>query len=185
MRFWEKGLFWEAHPYSLSAPVRPDMVRITVKSLGDASAATHRLTPGTRVFIEGPYGAMTPARQRGDHALLVAGGVGIAPMRALAEGLVREGISVDLVVRAHDEGDVTFAAELEQLDSLPGVTVHMMVGPRSEHPITAATLGPLLKGRRGSDIYACGPQPMLDAVRAAAAELRLNSDAVHIESFEM
>jgi predicted ferric reductase len=54
-RFLRRGLCWQAHPYSLSAAPSGDLLRVTVKHLGDHSAGLARLAPGTRVAIEGPY----------------------------------------------------------------------------------------------------------------------------------
>lgn len=53
-RFLAPGLWWTANPYSLSAPAHPHHLRITVKAVGGHSAALARLTPGTRVWAEGP-----------------------------------------------------------------------------------------------------------------------------------
>ena len=58
-RFLTRDLWWQAHPYSLSALPRPPYLRVTIKGLGDQSRAIARLRPGTRVAIEGPYGAFT------------------------------------------------------------------------------------------------------------------------------
>ena len=66
-RFLAKGMWWQAHPFSLSARPRPPFLRITVKGIGDYSSAVARLRPGTRVAIEGPYGAFTThARRRSE-----------------------------------------------------------------------------------------------------------------------
>lgn len=86
-RFLTKGLRWSANPYSLSAPPRPNLMRITVKSVGKHSTALSRLEPGTRVWAEGPYGAMTAGRRSRNKVLLIAGGAGITPLRALFEML--------------------------------------------------------------------------------------------------
>ena len=82
-RFLAPGMRFSSHPYSLSAAPRPDMLRITVKAIGDHSARLRELTPGTRVWAEGPYGSLTADRQTAPRSLLIAGGVGITPLRAL------------------------------------------------------------------------------------------------------
>ena len=76
-RFLRRGLWRTAHPFSLSAPRHGDFLRITVKALGDGSSCVQALTPGTRVFAEGPSGAMTARRRTRGSVLLIAGGVGI------------------------------------------------------------------------------------------------------------
>ena len=184
VRFWHRGLFYEAHPYSLSAPPSDSMLRITIKTLGDASSLTAGIPVGTRVFIEGPYGVMTGRRARTSRALLIAGGIGIAPMRALAESLAptRE---IELLVRAHDADDLALGAELSALDSLPGVRVRTLIGTRTQHPIDATVLAPSIADPRDIDVYACGPEALLDAVRTATRALGVPADRVHIESFDM
>ena len=58
-RFLQRGIWWQAHPYSLSARPTSTHLRLTVKNRGDHSAALATLKPGTRVAIEGPYGSFT------------------------------------------------------------------------------------------------------------------------------
>ncbi len=60
-RFLRPGQWWQAHPYSLSAAPRGNRLEITVKDLGDHSGGLATIVPGTRVAIEGPYGAFTHA----------------------------------------------------------------------------------------------------------------------------
>src|ERR1017187_7456441 len=81
-RFLTSSMWWSSHPYSLSAAPGQDVLRITAKDLGDHSAALAQLRPGTRVFAEGPYGAFRASRP-GRGVVLLAGGVGITPLRAL------------------------------------------------------------------------------------------------------
>ena len=73
--------------YSLSALPRPPYLRVTVKGLGDQSRAVARLKPGTRVTIEGPYGAFTRHVRYSDRVALIGAGVGMTPLRALLEDL--------------------------------------------------------------------------------------------------
>lgn len=71
-RFLAPGMRLSSHPYSLSAAPRPTMLRITVKAIGDHSSALRDLRPGTRVWAEGPYGALTAAKRSRGKVLLVA-----------------------------------------------------------------------------------------------------------------
>ena len=92
-RFLTPRMWWQAHPYSLSALPQPPYLRLTVKGVGDHSAALAKLRPGTKVLIEGPYGAFTkyaqqrqagPADRRGHrrHRAAVAAGGPAARLRA-------------------------------------------------------------------------------------------------------
>src|SRR5207302_9866982 len=82
------GTGWaKAHPFSLSAAPNPRFLRITVKALGDDTRKIQRLRPGVRVFAEGPYGTFTTGRRTRRRVALIAGGIGVTPLRALLESL--------------------------------------------------------------------------------------------------
>ena len=84
-RFLTRGFWSTKHPFSLSEAPAGDSYRITVKALGDHTARLGEIPVGTRVFAEGPFGVFTAAASRTSKALLIAGGIGITPVRALLE----------------------------------------------------------------------------------------------------
>jgi predicted ferric reductase len=183
-RFLGQGLGWTSTPYSLSAPPRPDTMRITVKALGDHSAAVALLRPGTRVWAEGPYGSLTADRATSHHCLLIAAGVGITPLRALFETLPGE---VTLLYRARGAEDLALGGELEAIARWRGAQVlYALNGPRGERPrITAESLRATFPGIAGHDVYICGPhgfaRDVYEALRAAGVPDR----RIHHESFEL
>src|SRR3954453_9155950 len=186
-RFLTRGLWWASSPYSLSAPVIGDRMRITVKALGDHSEAITRLRPGTRVFAEGPYGAMTAAVRRNRKVLLVAGGVGITPLRALFQTLPAERGELTLIYRASSDADVIFRPELEQLANRRGANLHIVVGSRHQlgrDPLSATSLIAILPDLARHDVYLCGPTGMTDSVRNSLRVAGVPERHIHHESFE-
>ncbi|HZE66396.1 MAG TPA: ferric reductase-like transmembrane domain-containing protein, partial [Sporichthyaceae bacterium] len=105
----------KGHPYSLSAAPTSNTLRITVKDLGDDSRSLARLRPGTRVAIEGPYGRLHAGVRTRRKVTLLAGGIGITPLRALLEELAQGPGDVTLIYRARNEAEVIFRRELETL----------------------------------------------------------------------
>ncbi|KUL34841.1 ferric reductase [Streptomyces sp. NRRL F-4489] len=182
-RFLAPGLWWTATPYSLSAPPRPDLLRITVKAAGGHSAAAARLRPGTRVWAEGPYGAFTAARGGGRKTLLLAGGVGITPLRALFETLPGE---VTLVYRARRPEDLALRGELDAIAAARGAVVHYALsGPGgSGCPLTARGLARLVPDLAAHEVYVCGPPGMAEAARRALRAAGVPRHRVHHESFD-
>jgi predicted ferric reductase len=182
-RFLARGLWWSSHPYSLSALPRPDVMRITVKDRGDHSRALSRLRPGTRVIAEGPYGAFIPARS-GRRVLLLAGGVGITPLRAMFAML---GGEVTLIYRASHPDDIVFGRELDAIARDRGATVHYLVGSREWlgwDPLSADELQALVPGLHRHDVYLCGPSGMTESAIAALREAGVPRRRIHYESFE-
>lgn len=183
-RFLRRGLWWQAHPYSLSAAPDRTRLRITIKDLGDHSAALVAMAPGTRVAIEGPYGAFTADARRGDRLLLIGGGVGITPVRALLQELP-VGTDVDVILRGRTRGDLVLADEVADHAGRIGGRVHELIGPRDRVPLDAEALRRLIPDVARRDIYICGPDGFSDAVIASARALGVPSDRIHVESFSL
>jgi predicted ferric reductase len=183
-RFLARGHFLMSHPYSLSAAPTQHLLRITVKDLGDHSRSLAFLKPGTRVFVEGPYGAFTTGRSTMPHVVLVGGGVGITPVRALIDEF-KGGVQIDLIYRASRAEDLVLREELDYLafNSGGSMRVHYLVGSRTEHPMDADSLTALVPRFADSDIYICGPEALVSAVRKAAEDSGVPKNRFHDESF--
>jgi ferredoxin-NADP reductase/DMSO/TMAO reductase YedYZ heme-binding membrane subunit len=183
-RFLAPGLRLEGHPYSLSAPVRDGHLRITVKALGDGSAALSGLRPGTRALVEGPYGTVTAQRVAGARTVLIAAGVGITPLRALLEDLPHE-VAVDVVFRARTEADLVLRGELDALTARrPRSAVHYLVGDRRTHPMDAAALRRLVPDLSTADVVVCGSAGFAEAVQQSLHDVGVPADRVHVEAFD-
>jgi predicted ferric reductase len=181
-RFLTRGLWWQAHPYSLSALPRPPYLRLTVKEVGDHSRALARLRPGTPVAIEGPYGAATVHARRRDKVALVAGGIGITALRSLLEDLPR-GANPVVVMRASSEDQLVLRDEVAELVRQRKGTLHELVGSRSRLRMTGEVLGRLVADLPQRDLYICGPPGLVEDSLAAARALGMRKDAVHYEVF--
>ncbi|MEV8395431.1 MULTISPECIES: ferredoxin reductase family protein [unclassified Streptomyces] len=181
-RFLTRGLWWTTNPYSLSAPAHPHQLRITVKTAGGHSAALAHLRPGTRVWAEGPYGGFTANRRTALKVLLLAGGVGITPLRALFETLPGQ---VTLVYRARRAADLALRGELDTIAARRRATVHYIVDEPAESssPLTARGLSALVPDLAAHDVYLCGPPGMAQAAIQALRDAGVPARRIHHESF--
>jgi ferredoxin-NADP reductase/DMSO/TMAO reductase YedYZ heme-binding membrane subunit len=183
-RFLDRGLWWQSHPYSLSALPNRDMLRITVRQRGDHSGALAALRPGTKVIAEGPFGALVPGRTR-RKVLLLAGGVGITPLRAMFAALPVG--KVTLVYRASDPRDIVFRDELDAIAADRGGQIHYITGTREQlggDPLTPAYLQAMIPDLRRHEVYLCGPPGMTETAIDALQAAGVPRNRIHHESFE-
>jgi predicted ferric reductase len=181
-RFLRRGLWWQAHPYSLSAAPSGDELRITVKDLGDHSATLARLAPGTRVAIEGPYGVLTADAAERDRLLLVGAGVGTAPVLALLQELpLRADVAV--LLRASTRDDLVLRDEVAAEVERRGGRLVELVGRREQVPLDAGTLHRLVPDLPEREVYLCGPEGLSRRLAAELGRAGVPERRVHFESF--
>jgi predicted ferric reductase len=191
-RFLGRPGWSRAHPYSLSAAPDGRSLRISVQAVGDGSAEAGTLAAGTPAYVEGPYGRLGARARTRDRVALIGAGVGITPLRALAEGLdVGRG---DLVVlhRFHDKP--LFGPELDHLARERGLAVLELPGRRRSdeswlpagvdarvEDLTALTYWvPDIAER---DVFVCGPEIWTGLVRATLLAAGLPPERLHLETF--
>jgi predicted ferric reductase len=181
-RFLARGLWWQAHPYSISALPHPPYLRVTIKDLGDHSAALARLRPGTRIAVEGPYGRFTRHARSRDAVLLAGAGVGITPLRALLEDLPAH-VDVTMLTRASTPTDLVLRDEIAELIQARGGRLHELVGPRAEVPLDPGSLQRLVPDLGSREVYVCGPDGFNDLIRRGARAAGVRRNRFHVEAF--
>jgi predicted ferric reductase len=187
-RFLTRKWWWRAHPFSLSAAPNGRWLRLTIKTVGDDTHEFQSIKVGTRVLVEGPYGILTGARRTKRRVALIAGGIGITPLRALLEELPAGPADLTLVYRASRDEDVAFREEIDQIARVKGATVHYVIGRRRSSrlppdPLDASAIRRIVPDIRKRDIYLCGPPGMMDVVRASLHDLGVPPSQVHWERF--
>jgi predicted ferric reductase len=190
LRFLDGPGWTRSNPFSLSAAPDGRSLRITAKVVGEGSARLAHLHRGARVLFEGPYGRLSRARTR-RNVVLAGAGVGITPLRALAEELDYAPGEVTLLHRY--TGEPLFAHELQTLAVQKGLRVLSLPGPRrTPHSVLgpAAGSGPELMVLRRwipdlaeSEVFLCGPTAWTNGVERLVRAAGVPRDRIHIESF--
>jgi predicted ferric reductase len=187
-RFLAPGRWWQAHPFSLSAMPEGRTLRLTAKAVGDFTATLPGVKPGTRVMVEGPFGVLTSAAMRTEKALLIAGGIGITPLRALFEEMAGSTDAV-LIYRAVSKREFALRDELQEIAGRWGATLHLLPGDHRRREgatlLSAASLRSLVDDVAERDVFVCGPPAMMEQVAASLAELKVPEDQIHSERFAL
>jgi predicted ferric reductase len=188
VRFLHGGGWWRPHPFSISAAPNGEWLRLTVKDLGDDSHRMQSMPTGVPVFIEGPYGAFTTALIRRPRVVMVAGGVGVTPLRAMLEELRPPPGAVTFLYREGTPEEVIFEAELGALARAQGSDLRLLVGHRGsalmpQDPLAPEALRRLVPDIAAADVLVCGSRSFTERTLASLRSLGVPSSHVHAERF--
>jgi len=186
-RFPDHNGWWQANPFSLSAAPDGRHLRLTAKAVGTTSAGLRDLQPGSRVFLEGPYGAFTAMHQTAAGLLLIAGGVGVTPIRALLE---ESSCSTVVLYRVSNIADAVLLRELQELCRQRGAWLQVLAGRTGQGnppftPFDPAQLAALVPDITRRDVYVCGPAAMTEAVLRSLKVLKVPRAQIHAERFSL
>jgi len=192
-RFLDLPDLTRAHPYSLSAAPDGRTLRITVAHRGEGSAALAGIRAGTRVLFEGPYGRLHEGVRTRSKVLLMASGMGIAPMRALLEDLHQRPGEVTLVYRAGSDQECILMGELNALAQARQARCLVVAGHRvsgrdswlpqhAAHVSDAEALRLIAPDIADHDVFLCGSAGWVKAARLAAVRAGVPPEQVHVEN---
>jgi predicted ferric reductase len=182
--FLKKGLR-EPHPFSLSQAPDGRTLRLSIKNSGDFTSRIRALaTTGTKLLLEGPFGRFTARAARTEKFLLIAGGIGITPIRSMLQRLAERGADAVLLYANRSPKDVVFAEELDAM----GVRRHDVFS--QDAPVGAEKgfvdeekIRRLVPDFAERDIYVCGPPVMMDKLVAMFRGLGVPKARIHFEKF--
>ncbi|MHB8190535.1 MAG: ferredoxin reductase family protein [Ferrimicrobium sp.] len=179
-RFLARGLWWQAHPFTVSALPRPPLMRLTVKNVGDFSGGIASIPVGTRVAVEGPYGVFTKSARTHRLTLIIAGGIGVTAARALLEDLPADARPI-VILRASREDDLIFATEIDKLAHRRHGVVYRVVGSRAA--IDLADVMRLVPDIQVRDVFVCGSEGFVDSAVDAVSAAGVTIDHIHHEAY--
>jgi len=179
IRFLTKRFFLEAHPFSISAVPDGKSLRITYKELGNHTKKLKDLKPGTKIIIDGPHGAMTTDSIKSNKIIMIAGGIGVTPLRALAEKLSQEQKNVEFFYIAKEECDFVFENELALLKN---INLHLFCSIKKER-LTAEQIIQTVPDWSKCDIFICGPTGLYQQLSKNFKTLGLPKKQLHFEKF--
>jgi predicted ferric reductase len=185
----------EEHPFSFSSSaLQPDRVELGIKELGDFTSRIGSIEPGSRAFLDGPYGAFSLDRYHGAGYVFIAGGIGITPVMSMLRTLEERGDTrpVLLLYANPDWDGVTFRDEVDRFAGRPHIrVVHVLNDPPEGWQgetgfVDAGVLDRYLPEHPETHQYfVCGPPPMMDAVERALREQGVPLERIQEERFSL
>lgn len=186
---WTRG-----HPFSLATDPAGGELVVSARFVGDGTQRLAALRPGTRVLIEGPYGTMTADERRGGHLLMIGAGAGVAPLVAMLEEADWAAGEATLLARDHTAADALRSDAIDRLVRERGLRHAPLPGRRA---LTTSSWLPASHAQWAgpdliryvcprpaeTDVFLCGPQPWMDAVRADLRRAGVPAERVHLEAF--
>lgn len=185
--------WWRPHPFSISAAPNSTFVRFTIADRGDDTKLLQSIKPGTPVLLEGPYGVFTEDRRTKEKVVLMAAGIGIPPVRALAEQIAARPHDVTIVYRMRNQQDAALLAETRELAARRGFRLVELEGRRG---VGTSWMNADYSGRSDldrlkeiapeiadSDVYICGPTAWTRAVEKSVLAAGVSAKQIHAEEF--
>lgn len=171
----------EFHPFTVTGGDADGSLRVAIKALGTCSARAQHVTPGTAVRVQGPFGDFLAGRTERPQ-LWVAGGIGITPfVAALRAAPLRQPTA--LLHLWTPLAEPPFADELQQMAASQPLLQWLPAASRDAVRDLPALLDAVadLPARQ---VFACGPAPLVQALRKALAAHGIPAEAVHAERFD-
>jgi NAD(P)H-flavin reductase len=177
-------------PISISGDAgKPDRLVHTVRAVGAVSSALTRLKPGEALGIRGPFGTAWPLEEaKGRDVVVVAGGLGLAPLRPALYHLLAQRQdfgNLTLLYGTRSPDDILYRKELEswsaRLDMDVEVTVDHALSGWYGHVGVVTTLVPRAAFDAENTIaLVCGPEIMMRFAIASLIDAGIGEDAIHL-----
>jgi len=176
----------EEHPYTLSSSPAESLLRIAIKSLGDASHALQSIRTGTLVSIEGPYGNFFPLPNAlPETELWIAGGIGITPFLARLRHAASKGshLRITLIYCVQDQSRELFGEELASLMvQLPASELHIHHFYKNG-PLSLSYINSHCPDHVARTAYICGPVPLLELAQQLLRQGGVPASRIVTEEF--
>jgi dihydroorotate dehydrogenase electron transfer subunit len=144
---------------------------LLIQIVGEGTQLLSQLKEGEYVDIMYPLGKSFTTSDAGKKALLVGGGVGVAPLLYLSRKLTKEGVNTHILLGGRGTDNII---ETKNFDKYGKVYISTDDGSIGEHGLV--TKHSVMQNMDFDMIYSCGPDPMMKAVAKLAKEQGINCE---------
>ena len=193
LRVMTPSQWWRPHPFSISAAPNGQYLRFTIGDRGDDTKLMQNLKPGTPIAIEGPYGLFTEERRTKEKVVLIASGIGIPPIRTLAESMAARPGDITVIYRVRNENDASLLNEIKEICRRREFPLHIIAGPRANknswlsedgtNNPDVARLTMMAPHVSEADVFICGPEAWTHSVIKSVRKAGTPIDSIHSEEY--
>lgn len=184
------------HPFSMvSSGEHPERLEFGIKAVGDFTSRIKDYEPGTKAYLDGPYGVFTNDRYEDSAGFMfIAGGIGITPLMSILVTAAERGDERPylLIYSSKTWDDITYREALDELkERLDLKIVHVLREPSEDWEgekgyVDKALIERYIPKRRGTRHYfICASPKMMDQVEEALHDLGVPVTNVHMEHYNL
>ena len=177
-------------PISISSdPAEPSRLVHTIRTVGGVTAALSRLRPGASVGVRGPFGTSWPVQEaEGRDVVIIAGGIGLAPLRPAIYEILRHRQrygNVVILYGARTPADILFRRQIEKWRGRLDVSVDVTVDSAGSDWVGNVGVVTSLIPRAHFDpvdavAMICGPEMMMRFTVKALNEMGVGDERIHV-----
>lgn len=184
----------QQHPFSFVSAAGARRIEFAAKALGDFTASWPQVAPGTRAYLEGPFGAFTRDPHPTMGVFLVVGGIGVTPAMSLLRTMRQEGgrHPATLIYANSTWEEVAFRDELAALEqALDLRLVHVLSDPPDDWTGERGLVSEELLRRylptdpSTHEYFLCGPEPLMDIAEKSLRKLGVDWRRLYSERFKI
>jgi predicted ferric reductase len=189
IRVLSKTCGYEEHPFTLSSAPGEKGIRFIIKNLGDYTGRLEKVTQGTSVLVDGPYGIFTP--ELSDNPMVfIAGGIGITPFLSILKEWDAKGLSGPVILvwscrlfneMIHKEFFEELQDAYEQFRFVPVATREEEEAGRINKDMLESIVASDM--RKTAAVYICGPEKLRRSCISILKEMELPAANIHFEKF--
>ena len=183
--FSQEGISSESHPFSISSGPNENLLRITVKKLGDyTKKLAGTLRKGTVARIEGPHGVFSYSDYQNKNQVWIAGGVGITPFVSFIKDLKKErNYSIALFYCVNNEKEAVYLDLFREMEASSNNFSIILFSAEENGYISAEYIQRRIKNIDKKDIFICAPPKMIKELKRGLITNGINKNNIHSEEF--
>ena len=181
------GINSEPHPFSFSNANNGPYVRFAIKDLGDDTKNIQKIKPGSKVYLEGPYGNFSFRNINNHKQVWIAGGIGITPFLSMARSFSgKKHYDIRFFYGTESIAEAVFLHEFIDITRhLPENFDTKVVAKNLTGFVTIELLQSALGDIKEYDYLICGPPAMMSSLTSELIQAGVDAEAIHAENFSM